>query len=160
MLFVISALSFGQNAIRFDNIITNDTIYIFRNDKVAFLYHGYLNQLEYAKGYILNINDSIITLSKKILGIPFNKKKIKISNIYGFKKYTIIYRISKTITIISFVAASIAIPQIMAINTYAYAYALSTGIGLTGAVVSTILFNDTIKNTTKNGWKTVILYPK
>ena len=160
LIYFSIELSYSQNALRFDNVITSDTVYVFRNDRVKLLYHGYLNQLEETKGRVLNIDNTSIFIGKKIFGITLQKKQIKITDLYGFKKYTIFRRIANGVVVATIIGGSIILPQLIGIESVASAYALSSGIGITGSVLTSLLFNDNIKNTLKSGWKFVILYPK
>ncbi len=161
ILFVFFSINvIAQNALRFDNVITNDTVYVFRNDKVKLIYHGYLGQLESVKGRVLNVDNTRIKIGKKIFGFELNSKYIKISDIYGFKKYTIANRVLKTSFNLLIIAGSLYLPYYFSIEPLINSYAISLTAGLVGSAISASIFNDKINNTIKNGWKIVILYPK
>ena len=160
-IFIFLSLNvFSQNALRFNNIITKDTIWLFENDKAIIQYNGYLSQKEEIKGRILQINDSLIILGSKFLGIENINKKINITDISGFRKYTKARRILKTSLNIIVIGGSIYAPEILNINSLFGSYSVSVGTGIIGVEIIDLIFSNKVKNTTKSGWKFKIMYPK
>ncbi len=160
ILFFISLSVFSQNALRFDNIISKDTVWIFENDKAVIQYKGYLNQTEEIKGRVLLINDSLLFIGSKIFGNKIVSKRIKITNITGFRRFSRARRILKVSLNIAVIAGSIYMPEVLNIESSIGIYATSLGTGLVGVGIIELLFSNKVKNTYKTGWKYQIMYLK
>ncbi len=160
ILFFISLSIFSQNALRFDNVISKDTVWIFENDKAVIQYKGYLQQTEEIKARVLLINDSLLFIGSKIFGNKIVSKKIKIADITGFRRLSKARRILKVSLNIAVIAGSIYMPQVLNIESSIGIYATSFGTGLVGVGVIELLFSNKVKNTYNTGWKYQIMYPK
>jgi len=160
ILFLFSINIFSQNALRFDNIISKDTIWIFENDKAVIQYKGYLNQTEEIKGRVLLINDSLLFIGSKIFGNSITSKKIKIKDITGFRRISHARKILKASLNIVIIAGSIYLPEALNIKSSIGIYATSLSTGLVGVGIIELLFSNKVKYTYKTGWKHQIMYPK
>jgi len=160
ILIFISFSVFTQNALRFNNIITKDTVWVFENDKVVIQYKGYLKQNEEIKGRVLQINDSLIILGSKLFGIPNVSKKIKITDVTGFRRFSRARRILKTSLNIAVIAGSIYLPEALGVTSSIGIYATSLSSGIVGVGIIELIFSNKVKNTTNTGWKYNIMYPK
>ena len=160
ILLFISFSVFSQNALRFDNVITKDTIWVFENDKAVIQYKGYLNQTEEIKGRILLINDTVLFIGSKLFGTQIISKRIKISDISGFRKFTRVRRILKTSLNIIVIAGSIYLPEALNVKSSIGIYATSLSSGLVGVGIIELIFSNKVKNTLNTGWKHQIMYPK
>lgn len=158
-LFLLSILSFSQNALRFNNIVTADTVWVFENDKVIIKYTGYLSQIEEINGKVLEINDSIIIIGSKIFAVKTIFKQVEIANIQGFRKITKSQIVFKTILNVGVLAGSIYLPNVFVGTNFLQNYLISFSSGLFGFGVSNIIYPTKIKNTKNTAWKCTIMYP-
>lgn len=159
LIFFMSSV-FSQNALRFNNIITKDTVWLFENDKVIIQYKGYLKQNEEVKARVLQINDSNIVLGSKIFGVLTVNKTIKISDIEGFKRFSRARRILKTTLSVGVVVGSIFLPEAIGVTSSLGIYATTVAAGLVGVGVIELIFSSKVKNTLNTGWQYNIMYPK
>ena len=159
-ILLLSLNIFSQNALRFDNVISKDTVWLFENDKAIIQYKGYLNQTEEIKGRVLLINDSLLFIGSKFFGNSIVAKKIKIEDVTGFRRFSRARRILKTSLNIIVIAGSIYLPEALNIESSIGIYATSLGTGLVGVGIIELLFSNKVKNTYKAGWKHQIMYPK
>ena len=160
ILFFISFSVFSQNALRFDNVISKDTVWLFENDKAVIQYKGYLQQTEEIKGRVLLINDSLLFIGSKIFGNSIVSKRIKLTDISGFRRFSRARRMLKVSLNIVVIAGSIYMPQVLNIESSVGIYATSLGTGLVGVGIIELLFSNKVKKTYKTGWKHQIMYPK
>lgn len=160
ILFFLSIGLFSQNALRFNNIVTQDTIWIFENDKAKIQYKGYLNKTEEIKGKILQINDSIIIIGSRFLGTEKIKKRVVINDITGFRRFSVIRNITKTSLHIAVIAGGLYLPGILNVVSITGGYGIGVGTGFVGFAIINSIFSEKIKYTVNNGWQTKIMYKK
>ena len=83
------AIKAQKHGIIFYNDSTNKAVQIRTGGILMVQYVGYLNQQELTTNYLLELNDSTLTLGKpRLFNDPVNMRKINIKDITGFRKVT------------------------------------------------------------------------
>jgi len=152
----------SQFAIRFFNEAKEKAVFLTRGDHVKFEYKGYLEQIEFAEGYLIEINDSLLVLGDPSFGKVKDRKTIAIHDLQGFRKFTIFRDVSKSLLQVGIVFGSyFLLKEIYRNNSFTPLedLGISFGVGLSLAFLIKLIYPENIKNRIGEGWSLSLIDP-
>ncbi len=158
-IFVTCLFAHSQKqALIFLNNKETKAVQISRGGMVVLQYQGYLKQLEQETNYIIDVNDSTITLGKpRVFSSPKDVKEIRIKDIRGFRRISVGSQLLKMVlTVGATLGTYYAITENGDDLTNTQELLFSTGAGLAARISLNIIFPDNkIKHKVKDKWKVI-----
>ncbi len=148
-----------KSVVIFYNQHKAEAIQLRKGGLVVLKYRGYLQQMELESNYILELNDSTITMGKpRLFSNPINTKTIRIEDIHGFRKVSAgAMFLKSTLTIGATLGTYYAVRSHGDHLNSSQQILLSTGAGLLTSISLKLIFPDNkIKHKMKDGWKIMV----
>jgi hypothetical protein len=162
-LFCMQVHVYSQFVLRFYNESMDKAVYLEQGDHAKFEYMGYLDQIEVAEGYILELNDSLLVLGEPFLGRVNGRKTIAIHDIVGFRKFTLFRDISKNVVQVGMIFGSyFLLKEIYRNNSFTLLedLGISLGVGLSLSFLIKLIYPDKIKYRLHDGWSMILIHPR
>ncbi|MGQ1785280.1 hypothetical protein [Saccharicrinis sp. GN24d3] len=159
ILFISLCAQSQKRVLVFYNQDKAEAIQVTKGGLVVLMYQGYLKQMELESNYVLDINDSTVTIGKpRLFSEPVNKKKIRIEDIRGFRKVSAGSMLLKTaLTVGATLGTYYTIRNNGDNLTSTQQLLYSTGAGLVTNLSLKLIFPDNkIKHQMKHGWKVML----
>jgi len=158
MLFLLG-INCGVNAqksgVIFYNDIANRSVQIRTGGLLMVQYPGYLGQQELTTNYLLQINDSVLTLGQpRLFSKSINVRRVKIDDITGFRKVTAGTQLLKfTLTVGATLGMFYAIGRNEHLNsTEQLLYSTAAGL-VTSFTLKVVFPSRKVKYKIKEGWR-------
>ena len=159
LLIICTFAQAQKSTLIFYNQQQSEAVQIRKGGLLILEYQGYLKQMELNSNYILDVNDSTITMGKpRVFSAPTNTKTIRLKDITGFRKISAGSMLLKTALT---VGATLGTYYTIRANgdklssTQQILY--STGAGLIANISLKLIFpQNKIKYKTENGWEIMV----
>lgn len=153
----------AQKTLQFHHAQKDKTIEVKAGEVVFIGYAGYMGQLEYATGALVNVTDSTIEIGTRALrsGKQENRltnlhKIVRISDIVGFRKRTVAGAVLKaTLSVGVLVGSYFLVNSLYSSSSISNgsAFVISLGIGLGSTAALGLVFPEKTKYRMSEGWK-------